>query len=275
MPKFTLDTLRGSNEVRCVATATPEIRAALGNIGLGETIPTGISPSIQAEQSSTSERLTGDDPLDVIKMTDIKAAFRENLAAAEIFYKKFHVTAPNIADLVTHGVDFDKLADVFFRAHTSDLKPELLLAAYGFDVTAWLANYKGTLNIAPVIKKNWDQLTNPPLGSFSHNQLQWTLRVIPGTLEPPTSARNATHSADNNDNNPTIPEYLTLQATRAEIGKQPLDTRYSSWLAGKFDGTVTVNAPCGHYNLDKQQLTIACDNIGNPIYNVGNRGVVQ
>lgn len=273
MPKFTPEKLRSTLNPGQVEI-TPQIKAALGSLGLGDVAPRGIDSSTDQRASTPGDHHPVD-PLDAIKMPEIKAAFQESLAASRLFYEKFDITAPSAMDLVMHGIDFDQLADVFFRARTRDLEPELLLAAYGFDPTAWLAAYNGILRIAPVIKRNWGQLTIPPPGSFGQHRAQWTLRIVTGTLEPPISARNATHSTDNNDHNPTIPEYLALQAIRAEAGKKPLDTRYSSWLAGKFDGTVTVNAPCGHYNQDKQELDIACDNIGNPIYNVGSRQVVR
>lgn len=258
-------------------TRAPELRAALGGLGLGEVKPRGLG-----DDQARRDIVGSSDTLDMIASQEVRAAFEQNIAASGMLYERIGVIAPTIAELVLGGIDFTDLASIYQAEDDARYTPELVLAPVDLPLSraknlflglcrdANIPNNrleKNGLFVAGQVADNWARLTGPSvlpnarlIASVAEDRL-WSLRIMPGT--PYAVETGVNHAGEDKNglpavspDHPTILEYLTVQALRIQAGNKLLDAREQgeTWLAGKFEYGGNVRAACGGFSDGEVRL---------------------
>lgn len=225
------------------------IQASLGTVGRSA-----------AERLADAERNGGDgygSGFEAITNPETKVAFETAIDAVTTLYARIGRQAPTPEELVDlYGVDFASKAALWRTEKDLGHEPEIILAPRELPVADAKALYQNlqddpTVNhdgriqnsglfISRGVFTNWNTLLKPKSG-----EPDWTLRIIPGTPTP-TIVNISHYGKDKHGNqlapptHPTIPEYLTLQATRLQADRTPIDANNNDvvWLDGKFMLTV-------------------------------------
>jgi hypothetical protein len=168
-------------------------------------------------------------------------------------------------------VDWRQLQTGYEAMERLGLQPELVIGLEGQPLSFWKTLYSGLrqwqddnqldaahrllhqddgdgLYVDSQLETYWDELIP--------NQLRWSVSVLPGTPKPPvlniaydgtdakqaipaelTNILQALSLTDTNSQkpmNPKLEKYLHLQATRIQLGQEPLDIETFSWLNSTF-----------------------------------------
>lgn len=255
----------------------PELRAALGGLGLGEVKPRGLG-----DNRAVVSLPGGSETLDMIANQEVRAAFERSIAESGMLYERIGVITPSIAELVLGGIDFTDLASIYQAEDDARYTPELVLAPVDLPLSRAKNLFLGLcrditipnnqlkkngLLVTGQIADNWARLTGPSvlpntrlIASAAEDRL-WSLRIMPGT---PYAVETGVNHAGEDENglptvspdHPTILEYLTLQALRIQAGNKLLDARGEdgTWLAGKFEYAGNVRAACGGFSDGEVRL---------------------
>lgn len=289
MPKFTLDKLNklvGLENEQTLQhardTRTPELTTVLGGLGLGELRLPGIDTD-QGDASHADDHSPRTQGLDMIADLEIKQLFEKSIAASRTLYERVGIIAPDIGDLITKGVDFSGLADIYQAERDGGREPELVYAPIN---VAWIqvknlfANlcHDATIPNNPLqthsggsdgvlvtreVMANWKSLTGSivlPSIELVVGQTQydsWSLRIVPSSSFPVIQGVDY-EGVDENGHlipipyHPTIPEYVTLQGTHIQDGLGALDYgTYATWLSGSFEHKGESIAPYGCFVMGR------------------------
>ena len=210
--------------------------------------------------------------------------FESSFKASEALFDLIDIAIPTPEECIVAGIDIKELAFCYSKMETDGLKPELVLSP-NLDASTWCELYEelvnepavvrydrlkgeGGLRLQPLVTENWDELTEPDSTVLAitsdnvENPYSWTLRLIPGTVDPTEVGVGHSH---NQAVHPTIGEYLTLQATLIRANLEPLDsdTTYT-WLNGSYIShfTNTAIAPYGNWGPITGIVNINCSGAG-------------
>lgn len=297
MPKFTFDKLNqlvGPENEQALGRKSDRpasgLVTALGGLGLGEVRLPGIDTG-QTDITFTGEHLSRTQGIDMIADLEIKQIFEKSIAASCALYERVGIIAPDVSDLMTKGVDFPGLADIYQAECDAGREPELVYAPINVSlvqVKNLFANLchdasisdnplkthsggsDGVLVTREVIT-NWTLLTGSivlPRVELVVGQTQydsWSLRIIPGTSVSPVLELDH-EGYDSRDflmqapHHPTLVEYITIQGTRIQAGRRLLDhddkLNYNTWLNGSFEHEGNTWAPYGSFAMGRVMLAI-------------------
>ena len=189
---------------------------------------------------------------DAIANPDTREAFGNTFNLEETLFERVGLTVPHAEVFTEAGVDFVELAAKYEKMLNDGLEPAVVIAPYHGSLDTWKNLYNALakdssstitqrhsnngIMVDGGVESQWTRLDSLPINAYptavtngySHD-IPWTIRVIPCSEAP--SKFNINYRADN-ALHPSIAEYLTLQATRAQSGKKLIDTRSYTWLKG-------------------------------------------
>jgi hypothetical protein len=231
--------------------------------------------------------------LEAILNAETRGVFTDAFNETNQLFNRLNVEIPTPDDLVASGINFEHYSEIYEDMERDNLDPVLILApsllvhqwtefyaqltnedAINPDVRGHLAN--GGLSISSDAYSYWDKFakvdsTLPQVtldGGRSSNSLScppWTLRLIPGESLPQVT------DVPYGGIEPTVHEYLTLQARALQAGKPPVDIDSSTWLQGTAKYMGQMVAPCASFNQGSGEICVRLDDVRSQDYFTGTR----
>lgn len=200
-------------------------------------------------------------------------ALAECIEAATTLFARIGLEVPKQEELEAIGMEIDGLYEYFNELERDNMEPTMLLVPYlpyrGY--YSWESVYKTLIEdksipnnplkdtndycgiAAENITTYWDELhtvdqqtlrglrAHSYLKGNDRTPIEWQLCVLPATNEP----EDAVNALRSRDDMPTVSAYITLQATRIQAGKEPVDVDCFTQLAGTVDHG--LNIVCGSW----------------------------
>lgn len=256
------------------------LAARVGARGLGGQIK---SATLEAVHNHT----VGFDGFNQVDDLEVKLAFEVSFAEAKQLYDRINLVIPTVEQFVDGGVDLVELADNYARMEAEGLEPALVLAPE-LHFTRWSQLYehlaidlpsnvdgnqlsRGGIDVGPATMRYKDELERLP-GSVPRIVLSgagpaWHLRLASANLQALIIGDQDQYYQ------PTVDEYLSLQAARLQAGLLPLDDERCVWLSGTFTfpGDNILRAPIAYWSSTYKHVRISYCSQQSPT--VGNRRV--
>ena len=225
-----------------------------------------------------------------IENIDTLKSFVEAFSRETALFNRVNVDLPDIEQFTENAVDFENLARKYEDMEAENLEPMVVITPYELELDTWRKLYdelsKDTLTqaenagleIADAAANQWDRLgmltfiehlpvTCLPGQTNNAGTPRWTIRIIPGTDAP--QATGIMHKDLMKSRITTLPEYLTMQATRIGSGDQPIDRESYTWINGSLNnGNAVMTKWQDHYAsvaVYVMQETHVSDKIGTRI----------
>lgn len=225
-----------------------------------ETGVAGLKDVVEQEADVAREKgLLGSAALNKIVDHERREHFEKAFESKRMLYERIGLIMPTPEDFENEGMDFAALAERFPEMGNTDFPPEIVITPRYLDFGAWsklykdLANdkslptsylYASGLDIDRNAIINWTHLEEQAINESNDMQLvdasldddmhrpAWSLRLIPSGQ----TGDDLGIASNGEAWNPSISEYLAVQAGRIQVGKTPLDYTFSeTWLAGTLN----------------------------------------
>jgi len=225
--------------------------------------------------------------LDGIENPAVRDSFEQTWDQAEQLFERISLVPPDPEQFETAGVDFARLANEYERMKDEGLEPEIVIAPQNLSLEDAKRLYAHLTDDTAIpnnplkqqsdgnglwvnddVAAAWNTLVSTaprdtdgiePPHHLDNGGYAWTIRLIPGTDKPTDT--NVDH-ATNDAVHPTMSEYLTLQATRIQTGRPPVDGSTYTWLNGTF-GDGNGQAPRGRWDSGDGQVRVGWGGVGN------------
>ena len=213
---------------------------------------------------------------------------------SDLLFDKIGISVPSLNEFQTFGVNFQRLSTAYETMHQLDLQPQLVIAPmlplaswkelfqklYGDPIVNADGRIKyGGLWVSDEVVRSWDGLQG---SKFTLSpDIGWQVLVIPGTTRPSVTnvnhtgmhpgRRGRTKVADtlteyyrqldittverSANIHPTIPAYLTMQASHLLGNIEPTDGNTYSWLEGQFYHDKWM-APEGNWDTNNGRVVL-------------------
>ena len=226
--------------------------------------------TISAESSGSIHRSS----FDQLSDPDTRQAFEAGFTTAKQLFGRINLAVPTIDTCIDSGIDLTVLGTAYEHMVDSQLEPEIVLSPR-MNLESWnelykalsddpsfinrgalegnglvlgnlVASYWSNLDILPASVPSIVQLSNENINVAEHT---WSLRLISGT------PRGHSHNVGPNKSiqHPIVSEYLTLQASRMQAQKEPVDNDNGfCWLRGRLAVGLELMAPIGFLNANNE-----------------------
>ncbi len=285
-----------------VAQQANTAERALGGAGLN-----GLVRERTAEAKDHGS--LGDDGLEQIANRDIKLAFEGGFKGAEQLFERVALQPPTAEQFAEVGVDFAALAQSYERMEHEGLEPAVVvspslpLTSEDSGDTTWRTMYDELTadttipnnplkarsdgngfwlddGIASDAQRLLQQERERTIHSSDIHYVEtetglWTIALLPSTNAPQelgtphTNHEPPGHGDPEIDKHQTISQYLTLQATKIQAGRPPIDVGTYSWLQGTSEDGVL--APYGIWIASDGQVLVLWDDVGRELVSLGVR----